>query len=198
MPRSRRPAQAHRCRPGRRAGIARGLSDVPPRRRRPRGSAPTPADRPRRRRRRRPARARRRRRRGQGRADRPHRRTRPSATLERLDAWIAEARDTGRRRHRHRDDLARPDAGRARRHLARDRAGPGLLHAARPPRQGGTATSSAAALVRRPDLRRARRSARLKPLLEDRRPQDRPEPQVRLGSCSPLRHRRRAVSTTRC
>ena len=123
--------------------------------------------------------------------------TRPCATLARLDAWIAEARERRARRLRYGDDLARracrPNWSASRSRPRR----PGLLHPARPPRR------------RRRPLRRRPRCPARSPLREAL---DAAEAVLEDPSSSrsartsnidalvlrALRHRRRALSTTRC
>ena len=115
-----------------------------------------------------------------------------------LEAWIARAQRRRRRRLRHRDDVARSAAGRTRRRFACGRAGRSLLHSARPSRRARAICSPAAgsspARFPRPDvLARAKAAAR-----RSRRPEDRPEREVRLAHVQSARHRRSRRSTTRC
>ena len=83
--------------------------------------------------------------------------TRRSRRRDDLQPWIERAFETGARRLRHRDDLARSDAGRDRRRFARRRAGRSLLRPDRPS-PGGETTCSTAAGSRRARSPRPRRS----------------------------------------
>ena len=100
-------------------------------------------------------------------------------SLERLDAWIADAFAAGVVAHRHGDDVARSDDLRSRRRVARSRAGPRLLHSARPSRRAATAISSAAPSSPPAQIPLEEAIERLKPLLEDaRRAEDRAEYEI--------------------
>ena len=98
----------------------------------------------------------------------------------------------GRRRLRHRDDLARSAAGGAGRRVARIGAGRGLLHSDRPQRRRGRPVRGrrpAAGPDRRSGSDRAAEAAAGRP----RRAEDRPERQIRLARLRPPRRRGRAL-----
>ena len=94
-------------------------------------------------------------------------------------------------RVRHRDDVARPVAGRTRRLLARARAERGLLRAARPSHGGRRPVRGRRARTR-PDPRGGRDRAPEAAARSAGRAQDRPERQVRHAGARPARRDRRA------
>ena len=121
--------------------------------------------------------------------------TRPCARSSGSTPGSRAARELGHRRARRRDRHARPDAGGALRLLARGRAERGLLRAACPSQ---AATANAAACSQRRDRRRPDRRSRRARGAEaaargSRRPQDRPELQIRLADVRAARHRDRAL-----
>ena len=104
-----------------------------------------------------------------------------------LDRWIAEASVAGLCRGRYRDRLHRLHHRQVRGHQPRDRPEPGLLHPARPcrrrPAVGDAEPASAAARARPAEAAAGRPGG----------PQDRPQPQVRLGDVRQGGHRCRAI-----
>ena len=135
------------------------------------------------------------------RAQRPRRSTSPPiptvTTPAELERWIARAFDAGFVAFDTETSLARPDAGRSRRHLARRRAGRGLLHPDRPsrgrrrpvrrrraragPDRGSGGARAAEAAARGPG-----------------RAQDRPEREIRLACVRRSAASRSRRSTIRC
>ena len=125
-------------------------------------------------------------------AVRPRRLRDRSARLDALKAWIARRSRHRPCRHRHRDDLPRSDAGRARRLLAGARRRPRPATCRSATQSGGGADLFGGGLApdQIPIARRARRAEAA--ARGPARPQDRPEPQIRLLVLKRARHRRRA------
>ena len=130
--------------------------------------------------------------------DRPQRLCAASATCRRSQAWIARGARGRRRRLRHRDHLARPDAGRARRLLAGAPRPGRAAYVPLGPHVAARATCSAAGCA--PDqipLREALAvlaAAAGGPLGAE----DRPEHQIRLAADAPATASTSRPSTTRC
>ena len=130
--------------------------------------------------------------------DRPLRLRDHDGLLEKLDALDRRGLRGGRRRHRHRDVVARSDAGRARRRIAlRSRpAAPAMpARPSLPGRDGGL--FGGAGLV--PGQLAADASSPAQAAAgRYEHPQDRSEPETCLAGARAARHRDRALSTTRC